>query len=64
MSYQDTDVSEFSFASAQTEQLAQARIRHEVSDSIDTSDNLTVQEIEKLKESLRIHGESLSLLGQ
>ena len=64
MSYLDADVSDSSFTSAQTEQLSQARIHHKVSDSMDTSDNLTIQEIEKIKESLRVHGESLSLLGQ
>ena len=64
MPYPDADVSESSFTSEQTEQLSQARIHHKVSDSMDTSDNLTIQEIEKIKESLRVHGESLSLLGQ
>ncbi len=64
MSYPDADVSESSLTSEQTEQLSQDRIHHKVSDSMDTSDNLTIQEIEKIKESLRVHGESLSLLGQ
>lgn len=64
MSYYGTNVSSSSSAFSQTGYSAQARFQYVVSDSANDAGNLTAEEIKKLNRSMRIHEESLSLLGQ
>lgn len=64
MSYYGTNVSNSSSVFAQTGYSSQARFHYVVSDLTDNVGNLTAEEINKLNKSLRIHEESLSLLGQ
>lgn len=64
MSYYGTNVSNSSSAYAQTGYSAQARFHYVVSDSVNDAGDLTAEEIKKLNKSMRVHEESLSLLGQ
>ncbi len=63
MSYYGTSVTNSASATS-TGYSAQFSVTYTVSDSLEYCSNLTSEELDKLKRSMELHKESLSLLGQ
>ena len=64
MVYYGTSVSNSACAPVSTGYSTQFSMCYVISDGFDGCQNLTRQEIDKLKKSMEMHKESLSLLGQ